>query len=105
MIIIIFSFLPNSAYSSLTLVYPLPPFKFACLMTYKNKTWSQVCCSVPQSKGLRIAQSVGTSNAESPTSMMYIDPHALTVHVKLINEGIQSSQRGVPVALFFDGFA
>ncbi len=38
--------------------------------THKNKTWSQVFCSVPLHKGLRIAQFVGTSNAESPTSMI-----------------------------------
>lgn len=42
---------------------------------YKNKTWSQVCCSVPLHKGLRIAQLCRTSNAESPTSMILSASH------------------------------
>jgi hypothetical protein len=64
-----------------------------------------VLLPVPQCKGLRIAQSVETSNAESPTQNAYrnslcaihADRHtAIRIHYGLsIN-----TLRGVPVALF-----
>ena len=79
---------------------PADQIKILKFGTYKNKTWSHVYCSVPQSKGLRIAQSVGTSNAENPTSMMYIDPHPLTIYVKLIYEGNNHPKGAFPLLCF-----
>ena len=66
-----------------------------------------VLLPVPRSKGSRIAQSVETSNAESPTQNAIVIPTRYetvlrTVHIQY---GLSINiPRGVPVALFLTDF-
>ena len=69
------------------------------------KNVEPVLLPVPQCKGLRIAQSVETSNAESPTQNVYKNSHSTThidkhVAIRIHYRLSINTLRGVPVALF-----